>query len=206
MADIMEHDLPRYRNWSPTQFDCKGLGVEDRQDWYVAPIGHNRDSNTLTESNWQTFDRLLSEVDPDGNDHECHSFSHWGPGWFEIVLVRPGSECERIAAECAATLECYPILDDEHHSNLQAEAEAEHWESWGRYDFRKALIESAFSEWYRERIEDWSDARIDRLYSAACARENLYSEDYGDGPSFPIADAIRVITLPGDWRRWHVEG
>jgi len=62
-----------YREFSPTQFDTKGLGLDDRQDWLVASVSRTRDSDCLAESNFET---ALKSLGGEGDDVEVHRFSH----------------------------------------------------------------------------------------------------------------------------------
>lgn len=142
-----EELLKRYRSWKPTQFDACGLALEDRQDWFVAPVIRTRDSGVLEESNFAVVKRELEkankesleerlrvtddprrvESEDDSDDYEVHRFGHWGPGWFEIILVRPESKCAQVAAEFACALSDYPIADEEHHSQAEHEEANELW-------------------------------------------------------------------------------
>lgn len=126
--------LKRYRDFRPTGCDAKGLGLEDRQDWFVAPCSRTRDSGVLAESNFTVLRRELEREQAEHgssfteeHDYEVHRFGHWGPGWFEIILVRPGSLCAQVAAELACALSDYPILDDEHHAQLEQEEADRIW-------------------------------------------------------------------------------
>lgn len=120
--DAIGH-LKTYAKWKPTQYDCAGLGLEDRQDWYVGPCIMTRDSDALERSNWDSLITILDAHDT-GEDYEVHRFGHWGPGWFAIVLLRPDTRCALAAAEGACALAGYPVLDDEKHSEYeQAEAD-----------------------------------------------------------------------------------
>lgn len=110
-----------YRKFRPTQFDTEGLGLDDRQDWLVIEaVGQTRDSDVRARVN---FECALKMLGGESDDVEVHRFGHWGPGWFEIVLVRPKSSSENIAREIEAALADYPSLDD------MALSEAEHVEA-----------------------------------------------------------------------------
>ncbi len=124
-----EECLKRYRNFRPTGCDQSGLGLEDRQDWFVAPVIITRDSGVLATSNWEVCLRQLTEVAPTNEepDYEVHRFGHWGPGWFEIILVRPGSSCAQLCADLACALSDYPILDENHYSEAQLEEANKVW-------------------------------------------------------------------------------
>src|SRR5690349_11232303 len=98
-----------YREFRPTGFDPRGLALDDQQDWLVLPCTRNRDSDCLTESN---FDAALKQLGGESDDCEVHRFRHWACGWFEIIIVRPGSAAEKEAHEIEAALDDYPVLDE----------------------------------------------------------------------------------------------
>jgi hypothetical protein len=116
--------MERYGDFRPTQFDPKGLGLEDQQDWLVLGVSKTRDSGPLAQSN---FDAALKILDPeeDSEDVDTASFNHWGPGWFEIILVKPGTKAHEKAKEIEACLADYPVLDDEDHSRREWEEHSE---------------------------------------------------------------------------------
>lgn len=124
-----------YREWSPTAFDHKGLACDDQQDWLVCPVMRTRDSGPLDRTNFGAFLQGLRDADPERNDHEDHRFGHWGPGWFEIILVRPGTAVEKAARTMANALADYPVLDE------MALSEAEHEEASENYSHRDAVFE-----------------------------------------------------------------
>lgn len=118
-------ELKRYRDWAPSQFDTRGLNLPDRQDWIVAPVIRTRDSGVLEESN---FASALESLGGESETVEVHRFGHWGPGWFEILLVDP-SRAESVA-EIACALADYPILNEHDHSEREWEAACECWASF----------------------------------------------------------------------------
>lgn len=155
--------MQTYSQFRPTGFDHAGLGCDDRQDWLVAPCGKNRDSDTLTESNYAVQLEALEKLDPEGNDFEEHSFGHWACGHFDLVLVRPGSACATLCQGFEDCLSDYPILSDEHYSEACFNTESEAWECWGAHEFLKELAahhdldtdafeeathEAAFTAWH----------------------------------------------------------
>ena len=134
--------MQRYSDFQPTGFDTKGLGLNDQQDWLVCPVSRNRDSGILAESNWAVFGRILDELDPEHNDHETHRFGHWANGWFELVIVRPGSSCATEAESIEGALSDYPVLDEDDFSERETEAAQQVWSRWfkgdrGRLDYIK---------------------------------------------------------------------
>lgn len=142
--------MERYENFSPTPFDSKGLNLHDQQDWLVL-LGRNRDSDHLTNSN---FECALEQLGGEGEDVEVHRFGHWAVGWLEIIIVRPGTEAERIAEEIERGLENYPVLDEEDYSRREWEGFHEDWDNWICKDFREAV--HAHFAW-REDDDDYAE-------------------------------------------------
>lgn len=112
--------IVRYRDWAPSCYDTRGLGLADRQDWIVSPHSINRDSGILERANWQAQEELLSGLD----DYETHRFRHWACGWLEIVLLPPDTSVSLLARLDTSD---YPILCDETLSDLEHQAEVEAW-------------------------------------------------------------------------------
>jgi hypothetical protein len=146
---IGEAILRPYSEFRPTGFDCKGfdckgLGCGEQQDWLVAPTSQTRDSGCLDRANFDATVDALEVTAPD--DYEVHRFGHWGPGWFEIILVRPGSEAQLVAEEIACALSYYPVVDDERLSRYETSEEIEAWDSYACEDFRLELVGYADEE------------------------------------------------------------
>jgi hypothetical protein len=123
MSDITDSEMIPYREWAPTAMDPRGLAGDriGRSDWLVGPVSITRDSEALSLSNWRVALRSLESVDPDGEDHEVHRFGHWGPGWFEVILIRPGTGAHREAWGIECSLADYPVLSDDDFSELEHE-------------------------------------------------------------------------------------
>ncbi len=149
--------MQKYKEFSPTQFDSKGLLGEYHgiADYLVIPVMHTRDSRPLDESNFATaLDMLGGE---DGEDVQVHRFGHWGPGWFEIVLINPlRDDLVKVGEEIEASLADYPALNDEDFSNREWEQVMMYWEQMGlreKYEYCRRAGESIFAA----RANDFSD-------------------------------------------------
>ena len=114
--------MDTYGEFRPTAFDPKGLGLQEKQDWMVLPTHQTRDSEHLTKSN---FEAALEMLGGEGDDVEVHRFGHWGPGWFEIIIVRPSTDALAKAEEVESSLENYPVLDEEDFSRREYEDHSE---------------------------------------------------------------------------------
>ena len=118
-----------YREYAPTQFDPRGLSLDDRQDWLVLPCGQNRDSKPLQRSN---FDVLLKDFGGESETVEVHRFGHWACGWLEIIIVHPSFK-EKVEGWERA-LEDYPCADEMDFCEKETEEANEVWErcyNWG---------------------------------------------------------------------------
>lgn len=108
-------------------------------------IGQNRDSDALARSNWQVACQWLAEAagidavpeleggfggDPnDAPPVYTWRAGHWAVGWVEYLMVRPdASEAVLEAAQAIKdSLSDYPVLDDEHYSNLEYAERCDYW-------------------------------------------------------------------------------
>lgn len=115
-----------YSQFSPTCFDQAGYLLPDQQDWLVVPCSRTRDSDLLEESNFDTALELLGGESP---TVEVVRFGHWGPGWFEIILVKPGTKAEEIALLIEGELENYPALDEDDWCEREYLAIGEYWDN-----------------------------------------------------------------------------
>jgi hypothetical protein len=116
---------------------------------YVLYVRH-RDSDLLTESNWECLQESLNKIiktlaapeirykkDYYGEDEELPSdwmytweASHWAVGWIEYLMIR--DDAPRVLLEAADELydflkRQYPILDEEDYSRRQDEAIYQWW-------------------------------------------------------------------------------
>lgn len=154
-----------YRKFAPTGFDPAGLnghdmGTDDdpdRSEWMVAPVSRTRDSGPLAESNFAAF---LEIVGGESDDVEVHRFGHWGPGWFEIILIRPGTAAVEEAERAESSLEDYPVLDEMDFSEREWEAAEETWR-WTSLRERVRMIGEA-----RARCARWSCANPPSVFAA----------------------------------------
>jgi hypothetical protein len=128
-----------YQDFRPTAFDPAGICLPDRQHWIVAPAGRTRDSGCLDESNFETALRLLGG---ESQTVEIHRFGHWGPGWYELILVDPTGPAAEIVEAIAHSLETYPVLDDEDYSARRWESACNHWHAMSR-DERRSYLNTA---------------------------------------------------------------
>ena len=79
-------------------------------------LTRNRESDTLTESNWVCALEML------GGESESvviHRFGHWACGWYEVLAVAKGSPAFAIAEDIEKQIEAYPVLNEDHWSQAE---------------------------------------------------------------------------------------
>jgi hypothetical protein len=214
-------ELPKYQNWSPTGFDPKGLNCNDQQDWLVAPVSINRDSGPLEQSNWEYVIADL-ERDHADTDWEINRFGHWACGWFEIILLRPGTSAADYATEIADDLQDYCVLDESDFCEKEHECCEEAYELDVRDDFLKAIHKllpndgdfSCWEEWYDddEKYLEVRGVTQDAIDSAFWEHAEWYVESDGSAYVYDIdklaADIVNndfpVLLHSGESWRLHL--
>jgi len=188
--DKYEGVFPRYGEHRPTGFD-QHIEVDGREDWYLMPVSRTRDSECLENSNFIAF---LLELGGESETVEVHCFGHWGPGWYEIIIVDPADEKAMDRAyDLARALENYPVLDDQDLAEREMEDINESWDNYGDSEVRKAMIQTLESE-----ITDDGDTVPDDPKQRWCKNWGMDVDLCGCGDCFlmeneRLYDAILVL-------------
>jgi len=180
--------MQTYKEFKPTQFD-NHIEVEDREHWLVVPVSQTRDSGPFNKTNFQS---ALDILGGEGNSVEVHRFGHWGPGWFEIIIVDPDSPERAKAEDIEACLESYPVLDDEALSQAEWDDYCESWDNYYASDFRKAIVDTFDLPWEAECALDDIDNDTLRQFYEECV-DNPYECDSGGAYCF-IDEAVAGLT------------
>jgi len=125
---------------------------EDDQDWALV-YTHNRDSGLLDQSNADAIDAEMKEF---GEDAIPQHHGHWAVGWVDgwAIRVRGGEGRKKGEltpafhrwCELQASLEDYPLLDEEDHSRREYEATLENIGTEGR----EFVMEPAPEDWDKQ--------------------------------------------------------
>jgi hypothetical protein len=154
--------MPRFADWRPTALDPRGLGPDDQSDWRVLPTSRTRDSEALDESNYQAALKCLADADPTGENYETHRFGHWGPGWVEIIVVKPGTAAHEEAVRIECSLADCPVLDESDYSDREHEEQLSRLESIIR-DIERAADDASESD----DSEEWDVSELAAEVSSA---------------------------------------
>ena len=97
----------------------------NRDHWYIV-AGQSRDSNALERSNFASFEKALSAINPESVTIE--RATHWAVGWVENLMV---DSADSAAIDCAiqilTALEEYPVVNEEHYSQTEYDEVCELW-------------------------------------------------------------------------------
>lgn len=123
-------------------------------------------------------------------DYQTHQFNHWGPGWFEIIVVRPGSAAHREAQAIAAALSDYPVLDESDFSEREHEASLENVEQVIR-DVSRSLDGDESDDWDTE-------ALASEVFGWLWDNEQGECECHDGGGAYPSEESVeRALTALG---------
>jgi hypothetical protein len=93
---------------------------------YFVSVGQHRDSDSLSRSN---FECTLRELGGESETVQVVREGHWAVGWIEWIAIHE-SDCTalRIADDISAALTDYPVLNEDHWSELQWDEACEYWQ------------------------------------------------------------------------------
>lgn len=119
-------------------------------DYYVGP-GQHRDSDVLVRSN---FASILRDLGGESDTVLVIRAGHWAVGWVEFIAIHKDDDTAlELADEIAGALEDYPVHDEEHFSELEAEEALQVWQQCYSNEERIAYIRK-----YRDQFEgDYAD-------------------------------------------------
>lgn len=103
------------------------------EDYYSAGFGQSRDSDTLEESNFAVASEELLKLNSDYGDETTVQIvreNHWAVGWVEWIAIHWSNiQAYQRALQLCEQTEDYPVLDEDHWSNLEYEKATSYWDS-----------------------------------------------------------------------------
>lgn len=163
-GDIQPGDTIRYGSWT----DHPESDSDQPITLFPYSSGSDYSGNTVEISNYQ----VLAE-NPDVMEHSV--LIQGGHGSFGIAYF--GEPTEEIL-ELVASLQSYPLLDEDHHSNLEMELEWAAWLDHGRADFKRELFQA-----FDDTATDGTSALTDELLTEALLDRTWrnFADNHGDG-------------------------
>lgn len=149
--------MQTYSEFRPTGHDSHINFDDDRESWFVVPVGRNRDSEVLPRANFQA---ALDMLGGESEQVEIHRFGHWGNGWFELLLIHPS--LEEKGDEIEAALANYPVLNSSLYSEMEEEERQQDWKNWAGRNFVREL-KKVFD--LQDSTEEFLENHEEELYS-----------------------------------------
>ena len=98
---------------------------EEWPDYYSAGVGQSSESESLERSN---FKCMLRELGGESETVIIVRESHWAVGWVEWIAIHESdSRALAIADKIVAKLAAYPVVDEDHWSNLEYDEICSYW-------------------------------------------------------------------------------
>lgn len=129
-------------------------------DYYVV-LGQHRDSDSLDRSNFETALKMLGG---EGEHVIVARATHWAVGWVETIMIHrdASEEILLIGEEIQESLEDYPVLDEDHWSQLEYDEVYEYWDRAPLWE-RVRLCSDAGISIFATRHDD-APSQYDRLW------------------------------------------
>lgn len=89
-------------------------------------LTRNRDSDLLTESNWET---VLEHLGGESDSVQIIRHGHWACGWIEYLMIDSSDkEMVALAESVEKALSDYPVWDEDDFSRREWEYACKYWE------------------------------------------------------------------------------
>jgi hypothetical protein len=148
-------------------------------------LARTRNSSTIDESNWtvalrslRALETTLPEFAPEEEERTSWGdisprngwvytwgARHWACGYIDHLMVRNDApdEIKEAAGEIICSIASYPILDDDHHSELECEQIYEYWRGESIKYRIQLCAEAGDSIFAARRDNDIPEATFDRI-------------------------------------------
>jgi hypothetical protein len=166
------------------------FGELDLSVWGFAPIGVHRDSDLITQSNFDTALKELRGVS--GKSVQVMHTTHWAVGWYDHVMVRTTAKktMEKVLEICNR-LDNYPVLDEEDLSRREVEQADGAYDNWARYDVAR-MCEKAGIKRLLDSDGDYDPTEADEETVKSLVAEAILDYDPIQG-SYSDESLIRMI-------------
>lgn len=195
-------EMKQATRWTPdgpTQFDSAKNYCGEHPTGYVVVVGRNRDSDTLTNCNFDVaLDHLGGESERPEEGFQAvrvARFGHWACGWYELILVHESATDKlEIAREILNSLHDYPVLDEDAWSEQEWEEQSETLDAHAD-EFRRELLK------YCEFKNSDREPRGKRGADIAEIVDRVYRDDCSNsGEGWVTAESIaRYFAGSGKW-------
>lgn len=121
---------------------------------YFVGLGQNRDSDALERSNFQS---ALKRLGGESETIFIVRAGHWAVGWIEWIAIHKSDEsAQKTQYDIEGALANYPVLNEDHFSELETEEANEVWSNCYDESERVKYIRENSSQF---EFHDYSDMR-----------------------------------------------
>lgn len=129
-------------------------------DYYVG-LSQHRDSDSLTRSNFICF---LGALGGESDTVRVVRERHWAVGWVEWIAIHMSNQkALEIADSILKRLEDYPVVDEDHWTDLETTEAYEYWERMGLRERVEWCRDCGASIFAARRCDDIPDEVFDRI-------------------------------------------
>ena len=181
LEDAAQEAAGNWKRWNSFAW-FRDSELERPEDWFIY-YSHHRDSTLLDRSNCVQIDKALRPfVDADDPDVIEEDHSHFLVGWirgWSIRVYRDGqiTEAFKVLHRLLERMAIYPILNEEHYSEMELEA------TWENIPLAAGSVKDDY-----ELPDDWADEVYQWLSDNRC--NALESRD--DQGGWPDEDDFRA--------------
>ena len=178
---------------------------------------HNRDSDLLTESNWDSIIKEMSRRN--SRSIEIMHCNHDLCGWLDYLMINTNHKKAMYRLFCLLKqLEDYPVLDEEDWSRREFEQASEAYDNWASYDVNRLCVMNDITPLLNEDGDyDPSEEQIEVIKGIVTDCILDYNPGEGtfqdtalitalqeafpdpDDPNAPFVEDTDTLTLDLDW-------
>ena len=132
---------------------------------YYVGLSQHRDSDALTRSNFTCFLKAIGGEN--GDTVRVVRERHWAVGWIEwIAIHESATKALRIADEIMHKLDGYPVVNEDHWSELEWSETLDYWDSLSLNERIQYCRECCVSIFAARPNQPCPDAVYERLVNA----------------------------------------
>ena len=166
-------NLPKLNDvmMNPSGWDSRANYMGDiPADEWLTVLSRNRDSDDLSESNWETAIQMLGG---ESDNVSIFRFGHWACGWIEYLAVKADSPQATAAQKIRDDLDAYPVLDEDDWSRREQETADSLWRDCYRPKDRIEYIRKHRDQFEFHNYQDMLGC-VRGKYFAGYANELIY--------------------------------
>jgi hypothetical protein len=220
--------------YSTYHFCSKGA-YQPKCPWYESKhsTGSDYNGDLGNRSNYEVLLEMCEDADQDPSvvpDHCRPFFVIMSGGYNTFAIALHAERTPDDIFDAVYNMENHGILDEDHWTNLEFEAENEAWENWAEGDYRRALenalnkvlydlaeendidlddefnldnvdLSGHFHHWAEVAGEYWETEGQDRIIDVDAIAQRA-ADELVSNPDEVIPAGVKLPEIPKGWLRW----